>query len=448
MRPVTISVVIPVWRDTARLVALLESLPTRPDVQIIVAATAAECAEVTDAAAVRPDVLCASGRVGRGAQMNAGARVATGDLLLFLHVDSTLPARAFEEIARVCDDPAVVGGFFRFALDAQGWRARLMEWGTAQRSRWFDLPYGDQGIFVRRRTFETLGGYRELPLMEDVEFVRRLRRAGRLHRSPLRLVTSARRWRRDGWFRRMGGNWLLMTLYSAGVDPRYLARRYEGRRRAVVAVLARAPSSPGKTRLFESLKIAPDPALLKALLADTMAAVDRVPGVDRALVYAPADARCEMESITSGAWTCIEQRGGDLGERMAGAFEDLHSLGYEKIALIGSDLPSLPPGVISRALQATTGRRPGVVLGPASDGGYYLVALQQPAPRLFDQIAWGSSSVLEQTRTRATELGLAVRLIDEWYDVDDAESLQCAVGDGHAAHVTAWWNAHARGRSV
>ena len=439
---VPISVVIPVLRDTARLITLLQRLPARPDLQIIVGATAGEGTEVTEAAAaVRPDVLVATGRPGRGAQMNAAAREATGEWVLFLHVDSELPEDAFTEIARVSEDPAVVGGFFRFSLDSADWRARVMEWGTAQRSRWFKLPYGDQGIFVRREVFERLGGYRELALMEDVEFVRRLRRAGRLHRSPVRLVTSARRWRQHGWFRRMGGNWFLMTLYAAGVNPRYLARRYEGRRRSVVAVLARAPSARGKTRLFESLKIVPDPALLRALLLDTIARVERVPGVDRTLAYMPASARREKQSLISESWTCFEQRGCDLGERMSAAFEDLHALGYEEIVLIGSDLPNVPPTVISCALEMIKRRAAGVVLGPASDGGYYLVALRRPARGLFEQIAWGSASVLAQTITRAGTLGLPVGLIEDWYDVDDAASLHRAVKEGGASRVAEWWSA-------
>lgn len=443
--PVAISIVIPVWRDTARLLNLLRTLPERPGAQIIVAATAVEQAELDEAiAAVRPGVLVTAGRLGRGAQMNAGARAATGAWLLFLHVDSRLPDRALDEIALASKDPAVAGGFFRFALDAPGWRARFIEWGTAQRSRWFQLPYGDQGIFVRREVFERLGGYREQALMEDVDFVRRLRRAGRLHDSPLRLVTSARRWLRDGWFRRMGGNWLLMTLYTAGVDPRYLARRYEQRRRAVVAVLARAPSTAGKTRLFASLRIAPDSALLKALLIDTVAVVDRVPDVDRVLIYMPANARREIESLTSASWTWIEQRGGDLGERMASAFEDLHAMGYEEMVLIGSDLPTLPPRIISRALGSVRGRTPRVVLGPASDGGFYLIAMRRPVPGLFDSITWGSPSVLEDARARATALGLSINLIDEWYDVDDAESLQRALDEGGASHVSDWWKAAKR----
>jgi rSAM/selenodomain-associated transferase 2 len=161
--------------------------------------------------------------------MNAGAAAATGEWLLFLHADSTLPPGWMEAITRL--DDAVIGGWFRFALDDPAWQARVIERLTAWRVARLRLPYGDQGFFVRRRTFEAIGGFRELPLMEDVEFVRRLVRAGRVAELPLRLRTSARRWRRSGWFRRSLKNLLLVSLYFLGVNAERLARWYPARPR-------------------------------------------------------------------------------------------------------------------------------------------------------------------------------------------------------------------------
>jgi rSAM/selenodomain-associated transferase 2 len=168
--------------------------------------------------------------LGRGAQMNAGARRASAPWLLFLHADSRLPAGWADTFERVASDASIVGGWFRFALDAPDWQARVIERLVALRVRLWNLPYGDQGIFVRRDLFASLGGFREWPLMEDVEFVRRLARAGRVVGLPLPLVTSARRWQQDGWFRRSARNLTLVALYSVGVPPARLARWYPGRR--------------------------------------------------------------------------------------------------------------------------------------------------------------------------------------------------------------------------
>jgi GT2 family glycosyltransferase len=157
--------------------------------------------------------------------MNAGAAAAAGAWLLFLHADSTLPAAWVEAIASVA--PGVGGGWFRFALDDAAWQARWLERAVAWRVRLMRLPYGDQGYFVRRERFAALGGFDEVPLMEDVAFVRRLVKAGPVAELPLPLVTSARRWRADGWLRRSARNAALVSLYFAGVPPARLARWYE-----------------------------------------------------------------------------------------------------------------------------------------------------------------------------------------------------------------------------
>lgn len=154
--------------------------------------------------------------------MNAGASVARGAWLLFVHADSVMPEAWLGHFDAMPDD--VAGGWFRFALDDPAWQARVIERGVAWRVRLLALPYGDQGFFVRRTVFEQLAGYRDLPLMEDVDFVRRLRRAGRTVEIPLPLRTSARRWRREGWARRTARNAALIALYFFGVSPSRLAR--------------------------------------------------------------------------------------------------------------------------------------------------------------------------------------------------------------------------------
>jgi len=218
-----VSIVVPVLGDTDAAAALLRQVsPDFRTEMIIVDGGLDE--RLGALAGTRPDVRLLRAPAGRGGQMNAGAAAATGTWLLFLHADSTLPERWVSHFERL---PATVaGGWFRFALDDRAWQARLVERGVAWRVRLFRLPYGDQGIFVRREVFARLGGFRELRLMEDVDFVRRLRRED-VMQLPAPLVTSARRWRRDGWFRRSARNVALLLLYFAGVPPARLARWYD-----------------------------------------------------------------------------------------------------------------------------------------------------------------------------------------------------------------------------
>jgi rSAM/selenodomain-associated transferase 2 len=176
-------------------------------------------------AAARDDVRLVRTRAGRARQMNAGAAIAKGRWLLFLHADSRLPANWREAVAGA-EANGAAGGWFRLRLDSEAWQARMIERLVAFRVALFRLPYGDQGYFVRRDLFATMGGYREMPLMEDVEFVRRLVRTARVRPASLRIVTSARRWERDGWLRRSARNLALVTLYLLGVRPDRLAKWY------------------------------------------------------------------------------------------------------------------------------------------------------------------------------------------------------------------------------
>jgi rSAM/selenodomain-associated transferase 2 len=218
-----VTIVTPVLGDTDAARTLLPQIPATPDLEIIVVDGGGDPRLERVVAAHARARLCRAA-AGRARQMNAGAAAADGEWLLFLHADSTLPPGWLSAIADLDGD--VVGGWFRFALDDGAWQARVIERLVAWRVRRLRLPYGDQGLFVRRRVFQVLGGFRELPLLEDVEFVRRLVRAGRVVELPLALRTSSRRWRRDGWFRRSSKNLAIVGLYFAGVAPARLARWY------------------------------------------------------------------------------------------------------------------------------------------------------------------------------------------------------------------------------
>lgn len=219
-----LSLVVPVFEDFDAAARLLAGIDPDPRLELIIADGGRD-PRLDRLASTRADLHVVRSARGRAVQMNAGAAKASGEWLLFLHADSRLPPGW---IARIASAPAdVVGGWFAFALDDRAWQARVIEWGVGWRVRLLRLPYGDQGLFVRRAVFTAIGGYRDLPLMEDVDFVRRLVRSGRTIALEDRLVTSARRWRRDGWLRRSARNTLLLTLYLAGVSPATLARHYD-----------------------------------------------------------------------------------------------------------------------------------------------------------------------------------------------------------------------------
>jgi len=214
-----LSVVIPTLNAAPHLRDCLGRIGAGPEILIVDGGSTDETIRIAEASGAR--VIVAP--KGRGNQLLAGGEGARGTWLLFLHADTRLGAgwrEAMEAHVAGSTHPAC----FRFRLDDAAWQARLIERGVAVRVRLLGLPYGDQGLLVSRRHYDLAGGYRPLPLMEDVDLVRRL---GKVKLLGADAVTSAERWRRDGWFRRSGKNLSLLAGYYLGMSPERIARRYD-----------------------------------------------------------------------------------------------------------------------------------------------------------------------------------------------------------------------------
>jgi len=222
-----ISVIIPTLNESANIAAALASVADETDTEIIVVDGGSEDDTLAKCAAA--DHVLHAER-GRANQLNAGAAAAGGDVLLFLHADCRLEAGGLDAIRKACAAENCVGGCFRQHIDAEGLRYRALEWGNAQRVRWLKMAYGDQGIFVKAKTFLRLGGFPPLRLMEDVYFMKRLRRAGRFVLLDQKIEISARRWRQRGVIRQTLTNWTLITAATLGVSPDRLASYYNNRR--------------------------------------------------------------------------------------------------------------------------------------------------------------------------------------------------------------------------
>ncbi|MBV9116434.1 MAG: TIGR04283 family arsenosugar biosynthesis glycosyltransferase [Acetobacteraceae bacterium] len=162
---------------------------------------------------------------GRGPQLAAGVAAARGPWLLLLHADTRLGPGWADAVAAHQRDGEGRAGYFRFALDSPDPRARRLERAVAWRCRALALPYGDQGLLIHRDLLERVGGVHPIPLMEDVDLVRRLGRA-RLAALDADALTSAAKWERDGWYRRSARNLACLALWHAGVPPRLIARAY------------------------------------------------------------------------------------------------------------------------------------------------------------------------------------------------------------------------------
>ncbi|WP_084185187.1 TIGR04283 family arsenosugar biosynthesis glycosyltransferase [Desulfonatronum thiodismutans] len=225
---VRLSVIIPVFREERGITALVDHLATHALKEIAeILVVDGDSERRTLAVLDGRDVVRIGSGAGRARQMNAGAAQAHGDVLLFLHADTRLPTGADTLIFQALADPRAVGGAFRLAVDSPRSALRLIAAAANLRTWLTRVPYGDQAIFLRRATFEKLGGYADIPLMEDLELMRRVRRKG----WPVVLLreaafTSARRWEQEGVWRCTLRNWGVRLLYHLGVCPGRLRQFY------------------------------------------------------------------------------------------------------------------------------------------------------------------------------------------------------------------------------
>jgi len=175
----------------------------------------------------REDVKKVVAERGRARQMNAGAEIAKGKILVFLHADTELPGGGLSRIAEVLGDESCVGGAFALGIDSERLSLRIIAAVARLRCRLTRIAYGDQAIFIWREYFERIGGFKEIPLMEDVELMRRIKRRGdKICILRERVKTSSRRWERDGVIYTTLRNIMLLSLYLLGVSPQMLARYY------------------------------------------------------------------------------------------------------------------------------------------------------------------------------------------------------------------------------
>jgi rSAM/selenodomain-associated transferase 2 len=220
---VTVSIIIPTLDEEAELPATLASVRAQPEPkEIIVADGGSE--DATREIAEQHGTELVTGRRGRAQQMNAGAARATGDVLLFLHADTRLPAGALDHVREALATPDTAAGCFRLRFDRDGFWLWL--WSRPIWMRWHRWAFGDRALFVRREAFDAVGGFPDQPIFEDLDIVRALRREGRFAFLDAAVVTSSRRYEREGALRQQLRNWALWTAWLLGVDPQRVARFY------------------------------------------------------------------------------------------------------------------------------------------------------------------------------------------------------------------------------
>ncbi len=294
-----LSIIVPVLREAENLARLLPALRAEaPGAEVIVADAGSDDGSREIAARV-PGVTVLDCPRGRARQMNTGAAAARGDVLLFLHADTVLPAGFERAIARALAEPGVVGGRFDVRLDNPRWPFRLIGGLMNWRSRLSGISTGDQGLFVRRAVFEALGGYPDIPLMEDIELTRRLKRRGRVGALRERVITSARKWEQEGVARTTLLMWTLRLLYACGVSPARLHRWYYPRLGVTALALLLALGAPGAGAQAPSGS--PSVAPLDVLRLGPPASPDALPPDWRPVTFRTIDRHTRYQIVPEGA---------------------------------------------------------------------------------------------------------------------------------------------------
>lgn len=212
-----ISIIIPTLNEAGNIKEAIATTQPSTNIEIIIVDAGSKDGTVEMAQLLSIKVISSSS--GRAVQMNAGALAASGDILLFLHADTHLPTGFDEMIRTALQQPGTVAGAFNLRIDASLLSLRWVEWGVNVRSHFYQMPYGDQAIFLTKAVFQQMGGFPELPIMEDFELMRRLKRTGCIVIIPTPVVTSARRWLQKGVFKTTLLNQLVIIAYLLGVSP-------------------------------------------------------------------------------------------------------------------------------------------------------------------------------------------------------------------------------------
>jgi len=223
-----ISVIIPVYKEAKTIQHTLSHLSRinfSETLEIIIVDSEANKSSLR---AIRQEgIIKLSGPKGRGSQMNHGAAIATGNIFLFLHADTLLPANAIKAILTATASKNIVGGAFNLSIDAKGVAFRVIEAFVRIRTHLTRIPYGDQAIFIKKSGFHEVGGYPDIPIMEDVALLRKIKRKKqKITIIPASVKTSARRWKMEGLLYCTLRNWILLLLYYAGISPETLSKYY------------------------------------------------------------------------------------------------------------------------------------------------------------------------------------------------------------------------------
>ncbi|HCQ23517.1 MAG: glycosyltransferase [Aphanizomenon flos-aquae LD13] len=219
-----ISIIIPTLNEADNIQEAIISSQIGSHIEIIIVDGGSQDQTLLIAKSLNVQAIISS--PGRAHQMNAGAMAASGEILLFLHADTRLPTNFDQMIRTTLAKPGIVAGAFTLQINSPHWGLRLVEFGVKWRCNLWQMPYGDQGIFITKDVFQQVGNFPQIPIMEDFELMRKLKTLGKIYLLPTPVITSPRRWLKKGILQTTLGNQIIIIAYLLGISPNQIRNWY------------------------------------------------------------------------------------------------------------------------------------------------------------------------------------------------------------------------------
>jgi rSAM/selenodomain-associated transferase 1/rSAM/selenodomain-associated transferase 2 len=361
---------------------------------------------------------------GRGRQLNAGATAASGDILIFLHADTFLPDNAF----KLSDEffQAKENKICRFLLGFD-FNHKLLDLYSAFSK--FDTKFtgfGDAAIIIRKTLFEELNGFTYGSIFEDTDFLNRASKITKIKIINQSVISSARRFIKDGVIRRQLHNAFLFAGYILNINENFLSRMYDQQLNKMktnsILIFVRNPKiGEVKTRLAKTTSEKFALGFYKSCAENIIRKIKKIPQLNQFIFYSSKEDKDDVIKWLGSNYFFSAQEGNDLGSRMKSAFEKVFSTGTQKVIIIGSDIPDLSAEIINKAFAYLDGSD--VVIGSSKDGGFYLLGMKKMYAELFEGIEYSTAKVFSETLSRIKELKLSCKLLPELQDIDTEEDL-------------------------
>ena len=362
--------------------------------------------------------------LGRGQQLNAGASIASGDILIFLHADTFLPGNAAKILFNAFSDEKVKVARFKVSFDFNNKLLDFYSKFSKFNTRF--TRFGDSAIIVRKDFFKNLNGFSNRETFEDVDFFKRTSKLTKIFLIDAYVSSSARRFIKVGVFKQQLLNILLFIGYIFRVNSKTLSRLYNKSnkvkvKKALILFLRYPKAGTVKTRLAETTSSDFAVNFYRSCAEKIVGIAKSIEGINRFAFYSNNNEKQVISDWLGNKLFFSVQEGDDLGSRMKNAFEKVFSSGSEKVIIVGTDIPDLSKKIIEQAFNSI--EENDVVIGPSKDGGYYLLGMKKMVYDLFGGIEFSNDKVYSKTIKKLNNLNLRYDSLPLLQDIDTEEDL-------------------------